>query len=153
MALWKEWKQRQADLDYHADLAAIDRLAVLQPADARGLFTGLASFAAQAKAIEPIDRYSGVAWDERKDQEYYPAGAWEFASMAFLALPASPSSAKECESWRLGFNAWLEQVPEDFDWPRATACLQVWFARLVTGLGADLWSAVSMDTAAKPDHD
>ena len=151
MALWTAWKERQIDLDYHADLAAINRLAVLQPGDAKGIFNALVSFAAQAKAIEPLDRrVSGLDYDERKLHDYYPAGAWEFAALAFLALPASPSSMKDVETWRRGFNDWLEQIPEDFDWPRAAACIQVWFSRHVLGLGADLWPAVSTDTAT-PD--
>ena len=152
MALWTAWKERQIDLDYHADLAAINRLAVLRPGDARGIFSGLVSFAAQAKAIEPLDRRSsGVDYDERKAHDYYPAGAWEFADMAFLALPASPSSMKDVETWRRGFNDWLENIPEDFDWPKAAACLQVWFSRHVLGLGADLWPTVSVDTVTADD--
>ena len=147
MAMWTNWKQQQADLDYHADLAAIDRLAILQPGDARGIFNGLVFFAAQAKAIEPLDRrVSAIDYDERKTLDYYPAGAREFAALAMLTLPASPSSMKDCETWRLGFNDWLDKIPEDFDWPRAAACLQVWFSRHVLGIGADLWPTVSVDT-------
>ena len=148
MQQWVGWKDTQVLLDYQADLQAIDRLSVTGPEDAAALVRAMLGWFRDSHPVEPMTRVA-LGWDERTRYNYWPGGAIEFAVVAGLELPDPSGDWRSEPRWRENLGQWLEAEGEDFHWIRALACLQVWQARVIMGLGAGIWGTVATATAAE----
>ena len=148
MQQWVSWKDTQVRLDYQADALAISRLSLTDPQDAAVLVWAMLSWFRNSKPVAPMEG-NGRDWAERTRHNYWPAGAVDFAALTGLDLPDPTGDWRSEPRWRGDIDEWLESTTKasgDFSWTLALACLQVWQARVVMGIGADIWGAVATAT-------
>ena len=152
MQKWTAWKETQVILDYQADALAISRLKLAGPQDAAALVNAMCGWYHDAKPVEPMTG-AGMNWEERTRHNYWPAGAMEFSALTCLDLPEPTGDWRRDQRWKDAVHAWRQTAADsgDFDWSLALACLQVWQARVVLGLGTDIWGAVAVATVAAAD--
>ena len=162
MQQWLVWKDGQVLLDYQADAQAILRLSLTDSRDAAVLVRVMSGWFLVMRPVRPLSG-SGWHWDERTPRDertphnYWPAGAVDFAALTGLDLPDAADDWRSQQRWRDDLTDWLEtsgDLPGDFSWGMALACLQVWQARVVLGIGADIWSTVAtatVETATRVD--
>ena len=149
MQAWVEWKGRQVEIDEAHDREAISRLMMAQigPEDALALVVSMRSFLREPKRMEPLGVHSGVDWAERTRYHYWPVGAVRFAEIAHLELPALDANYRHQDKWDEAVGEWLKAPSECTDWVNVLAALLVWQARLVWGIGADIWGDVAIATS------
>ena len=153
MQQWADWKETQILLDYQADVLAIGRLSLADPLDAAVVVRAMLDWFLGHHPVQPMSR-AGLGWDERTRHNYWPAGATEFAALTALNLPDATGDWRSEQRWREELHEWAKASaadPGDVLWRMALACLQVWQARVVLGLGADIWSAVAPATGAETE--
>ena len=149
MQKWLVWKDGQVLLDYQADAQAILRLSLTDSRDAAALVRAMSEWFMRTSPVQLVSG-SGRDWDERTRHNYWPAGAVDFAALTGLDLPDAVEDWRSERRWREDLTHWLESsgdLPGDFSWGMALACLQVWQARVVLGTGADIWGTVAVATA------
>ena len=141
---WIDWKETQVLVDYQADVLAINRLTLAGQLDAAALLKVMCNWYHDAKPVAPMSG-AGMNWDERTRYNYWPAGAMEFAALTGLDLPDPTGGWQSGERWTKDVHAWRQAAADsvDFDWSLALACVQVWQARVVLGLGTGIWGAVA----------
>ena len=150
MQQWTDWKETQVLLDYQADMLAINRLKLADPLDAAALVKSMCGWYYEVHPVAPMSG-AGMNWDERTRHNYWPAGAMEFSALTALDLPKPDGDWQSERRWKEDVHAWRQAASDDFDWSLALACLQVWQARVVWGVGAEIWSTVAMATVTEPD--
>ena len=145
MQKWVDRAERQKELDAAHDLEAIKLLTQSQDRTVErryssALVVSMRGGLEEAEQVKPLSR-SETGWEERTRYDYWPAGATEFAALTGLTLPDVGDWSSE-RRWEQTAEEWLLTAPADFDWSRALACLQVWQARCVMGMGKDIWGDV-----------
>ena len=149
MQQWTGWKETQETQDHEVDAMAINRLKMAHPLDAAVLVETMIGWFREPKPVRPLA--NAFYMEERTRYNYWPAGALEFAALTALNLPDPGRGWRVENRWRKDVQEWLETMAAgsgDFDWSLALACLQVWQAREVLGLGADIWATVAAATVA-----
>ena len=141
------WRDETLQRESDVDLRMADRFAFTVPADlARALVLSERGWLARPREVSPYH------WEYRK-ADYYPAPAIELAKMIGVNLPSLHNGSwTEDERWRQSIEAFFENPPDDFDWPRAAGLLVLWKARVAYGLGGQL-PEVADDVAANGNGD
>ena len=145
MQKWVDMAERQKELDAAYDLEAIKLLTqshdrTLERRYSSALVFSMTGFINDAEQVSPLS-WGETGWEERTRYNYWPAGAVQFAALTGLTLPDVGDWASE-RKWQEQSENWLRTAPADADWSRALACLQVWQARCVMGMGKDIWGDV-----------